>query len=120
MAEIGDGRSSGQTRFRIGEQIRARRAQYGWSLRDLATRIHRQPSRISEIETGQANSSLDSLAVIAAAMRMRVVLVPEDRLEEALRMSQPEREARTTTSPKTAFDEFFVPSLSGEDDDADS
>jgi transcriptional regulator with XRE-family HTH domain len=52
----------------IGEQLRARRHELGWSLRDLADRLGVSPSLISQIERGRANPSVSTLYSIVQAL----------------------------------------------------
>ncbi|HEX5039396.1 MAG TPA: helix-turn-helix domain-containing protein [Candidatus Limnocylindria bacterium] len=52
----------------IGEQLRARRQEVGWSLRDLAERLGVSPSLISQIERGRANPSVSTLYSIVQAL----------------------------------------------------
>jgi len=52
----------------IGEQLRARRHELGWSLRELADRLGVSPSLISQIERGRANPSVSTLYSIVQAL----------------------------------------------------
>ena len=52
----------------IGDQLRARRHELGWSLRDLADRLGVSPSLISQIERGRANPSVSTLYSIVQAL----------------------------------------------------
>jgi transcriptional regulator with XRE-family HTH domain len=52
----------------IGEHLRARRHELGWSLRDLADRLGCSPSLISQIERGLANPSVSTLYSIVQAL----------------------------------------------------
>ena len=52
----------------IGEQLRARRHDLGWSLRDLADRLGVSPSLISQIERGRAKPSVSTLYSIVQAL----------------------------------------------------
>ena len=52
----------------IGEQLRARRHELGWSLRDLADRLGVSPSLISQIERGRAKPSVSTLYSIVQAL----------------------------------------------------
>ena len=60
-------RSSGQRREHppIGDRLRESRQERGWSLRDLAVRLGVSPSLISQIETGRARPSVNTLYAIA-------------------------------------------------------
>jgi transcriptional regulator with XRE-family HTH domain len=52
----------------IGEALRLRRHELGWSLRDLADRLGCSPSLISQIERGRANPSVSTLYSIVQAL----------------------------------------------------
>jgi transcriptional regulator with XRE-family HTH domain len=52
----------------IGEALRVRRHELGWSLRDLADRLGCSPSLISQIERGRANPSVATLYSIVQAL----------------------------------------------------
>lgn len=71
-------------RRRLGHQIAQLREQRGWTLRDLSRRIGRDPARMSEIESGRANPSVDNLTDLGAAMDVEIVFVPRSRLSEVL------------------------------------
>ena len=62
------GRATRQDYPEIGEQLRARRHELGWSLRDLADRLGVSPSLISQIERGRANPSVSTLYSIVQAL----------------------------------------------------
>ena len=99
-------------RMSLGRQLARRRQELGWTIRDLARRIGRQPSRVSETETGKANSSIDSLAEMASVMRMRIMLVPEEHVDGVLSIISPFASGAppypTTTPPPSVFDELFI------------
>lgn len=52
----------------IGEALRVRRQELGWSLRDLADQLGCSPSLISQIERGRANPSVSTLYAIVQAL----------------------------------------------------
>ena len=52
----------------IGERLRAERQAHGLSLRDLADRLGVSPSLISQIETGRARPSVNTLYAIATEL----------------------------------------------------
>jgi transcriptional regulator with XRE-family HTH domain len=62
------GRAARPDHPEIGEQLRARRHELGWSLRDLADRLGVSPSLISQIERGRANPSVSTLYSIVQAL----------------------------------------------------
>lgn len=100
-----------EQRAALGKQLAHRRQQLGWTVRDLASRIGRQPSRVSETETGKANSSIDSLAEMASVMRMRIMLVPEEAAEQVMTIINPQAKASMTgaqITPSSVFEEVFI------------
>jgi len=108
-----------EQKIALGRQLAVRRRQLGWTIRDLALRIGRQPSRVSETETGKANSTIDSLAEIASAMRMRIMLIPEGSVDQVLKLIDPQSFAAmgsTKTTPGSAFDDVFIPDPEETDD----
>jgi transcriptional regulator with XRE-family HTH domain len=52
----------------VRKRIRALRVAHGWSLEDLATRVHLSPSSLSRIENGQRRLALDQLVDLARAL----------------------------------------------------
>jgi transcriptional regulator with XRE-family HTH domain len=52
----------------IGDRLRAERVAHGLSLRELAERLNVSPSLISQIETGRARPSVNTLYAIAAEL----------------------------------------------------
>lgn len=106
-----------ETRIRIGSQLQARRSQIGWTIKDVARRVSRQPSRVSETETGKANSTIDSLAEIGETMGLSLVFVPSDRLTEVMAMLKPRSNPISPpTTSSNIFDEVFIPDPEDEDD----
>jgi transcriptional regulator with XRE-family HTH domain len=100
-----------EQRIALGQQLAHRRQQLGWTVRGLASRIGRQPSRVSETETGRANSSIDSLAEMASVMRMRIMLIPEEAAEQVMMIINPRTKGAmigAQTTPSSVFDEIFI------------
>ncbi len=58
---------------KIGERVRARRQELGSSLRDLARKTGLTASFLSQVETGQANTSINSLRRIAEALNTSIL-----------------------------------------------
>lgn len=109
-----------ETRIRIGAQLQARRSQLGWTIKDVARRVGRQPSRVSETETGKANSTIDAVAEMGATMGLSLVFVPSQRVAEVMAMLEPGSPTAVPlpVTPASVFDEVFIPDPEG-DDDAD-
>jgi transcriptional regulator with XRE-family HTH domain len=77
---------SKDTRERLGRQLATARRSRHWRLDDIARRTGRQPSRISEMETGKANSTIDMIADAGETLGLSLLFVPSHRLEEVLRV----------------------------------
>lgn len=63
-------RRNGGAHPRMGERLRLERRAHGLSLRDLAERLSVSPSLISQIETGRATPSVNTLYAIAAELEV--------------------------------------------------
>lgn len=63
-------RRNGGAHPRMGERLREQRQARGLSLRDLAERVDVSPSLISQIETGRARPSVNTLYAIAAELEV--------------------------------------------------
>jgi len=70
----------------IGERVRAERLARGLSLRELADRVGLSPSLISQIETGRARPSVQTLYALADELTISIdeLLFPNGRLDAAV------------------------------------
>jgi transcriptional regulator with XRE-family HTH domain len=108
-----------EERRRLGDQLARRRKELGWTVKDVALRTGRQPSRISEIETGRANSTLDALVRAGEVVGLRLLFVPDHRLGEIQALlGQPLPSPSRRSDMRTVFDEVFIPDPE-DDDEAD-
>jgi transcriptional regulator with XRE-family HTH domain len=106
-------------RQRIGAQLAARRKEFGWKVKDIAARTGRQPSRVSEMETGHANSTVDALVQIGEVMGLRLMFVPDDRLAAVLALlGQPVPTHPHATTSRNVFDDVFIPDPEDGDEEA--
>lgn len=106
-------------RQHIGAQLAARRKANNWTLKDVAVRTGRQSSRISEMETGKANSTLDALVQVGEVMGLRLLYVPDDRVAEVLALlGQSAPPPSWARPPHSVFEELFIPDPE-DDGDAD-
>lgn len=104
-------------RQRIGAQLAARRKERKWTVKDVAARTGRQPSRVSEMETGRANSTVDALVQVGEVMGLRLIFVPDDRMADVMALlGQSAPRPPHATVPRSVFDELFIPDPEGEDD----
>lgn len=104
-------------RQRVGAQLAARRKERKWTVKDVAARTGRQPSRVSEMETGKANSTLDALVQVGEVMSLRLLFVPDDKVAEVMALlGQNPPSPPMATFPRHVFDELFIPDPEDEDD----
>ena len=97
----------------VGWAIRAARRRRDWGQGDLAVRVGRPVSRISELETGLlrdriGRDRLSLLAEVCDALDLALVAVPREALArvEAVIETSPRR--GVSPSPVSVFDELFV------------
>jgi transcriptional regulator with XRE-family HTH domain len=94
----------------IGERIRARRQQLGSSLRELARKTDLTASFLSQVETGQANPSINSLRRIAEALNVSILFF----LQEGLKhdpVVRANRRPKITLSGSKVTDELLTPDM---------
>lgn len=99
-----------ETRKRLGQQLARARRGRNWQLSQVARRTGRPNSRISEMETGATNSTVDMLADAGEALGMSLVFIPDDRLDEVLKLiGEPQVQMPVPTGPApSVFDDAFV------------
>ena len=74
-------------RQRLGRQLADARKARAWTLVDVARRTGRDVGRVSEMENGKSNSTVNSLTDAGNVLGMKLVFVPADKLEDALALS---------------------------------
>lgn len=106
----------------LGSQLRALREERGWTQPDIASRVGRSATRISELERDLVNGRLgrDRLTLFAAmcdALGVVPILVPETRAG-SLRDLIAERNQRihSPEAPGSAFEDLFL-DLGNEDEE---
>lgn len=105
-------------RKRLGRQLAAGRRNRNLRLHDIARLTGRQAGRISEMETGKANSTIDTIADAGQALDMSLVFVPNDRLSEVLRIiGEPATPLAPVGELPSVFDKAFVDDSPEEDDE---
>lgn len=62
----------------LAEQLRARRYQLGISQEDLAAQVGLSQSQVSDMERGAVSPTLATLNLIAKALKVKLVAVPDD------------------------------------------
>lgn len=62
----------------LAEQLRARRYQLGISQEDLAAQVGLSQSQISDLERGAASPTLTTLDLLARALKLKLVAIPDD------------------------------------------
>jgi transcriptional regulator with XRE-family HTH domain len=106
-----------ETRERLGEQLAAARREREWRLRDLAYRTANTSARLSVVENGKANPTIDTLAQLGEAVGMSLVFVPKDKLAQAMAMSDPTQAGHVPVEVPSVYDELFIPDPLGEEED---
>lgn len=97
-------------KVRLGKQLAGARHQRRWTLHDVARRTARQLSRISELETGKGNGTIDSFASAGEALGLSLIYVPETKLADVLKLiGKPEAEAPVPNQTPSVYDEVFIP-----------
>jgi transcriptional regulator with XRE-family HTH domain len=105
------------TKKRLGQQVSSSRHEHRWTLDDLGRRCGRPAPRISDIETGKANSTLQSLSEIGAALDLELIFVPRQKLNEVLALSTgTDVTKRAYQNVNSVFDELFIPDSSDDED----
>ena len=105
-------------RVRLGAQLSAARLGKSWTLEQVAHRTGLAGPRLSEMETGKANSTIDTHEVVGRVLNLHLLFIPDNRLREVLdllNISGPSPASKTHTVP-SIFDEVFIDE--GEDEDA--
>ena len=106
-----------ETRKRLGRQLAVARRGKHWRLDEIARRTGRQPARISEMETGKANSTIDMIADAGETLGMSLVFVPDDRLKEVLGLiGEPVSLPAPTRDLPSVFEKAFVDDSLDEDE----
>jgi transcriptional regulator with XRE-family HTH domain len=98
------------TRVRLGDQLAKARRRKQWTQRDLARRSTQPASRLSLIESGKANTTIDTIAEIGEAVGLSLVFVPKERLADVLTfIGQPEPKTPLPTEVGSAYEDVFIP-----------
>ena len=105
-----------RARTRLGSQLAAARREKSWTLEQVARRSGRAGPRLSEMETGKANSTIDTLEMVGRVLNLQLMFVPDSRMREVLALVN----GRNPSAPKafalpSIFDEVFIDE--GEDED---
>jgi transcriptional regulator with XRE-family HTH domain len=101
--------------------LREAREAKGLTQSDLARRLGRVQSRVSEVEAGEADPRLSTAASMAEALGQQLVLVPKDRVKEVQQLlGRQAASVQTASAVPSVFDEVFVPDPPDEDDETPS
>jgi transcriptional regulator with XRE-family HTH domain len=93
----------------IGRQVSSFRRKRGLRIHDLAQRTGKNPARISELENGKSNSTVDFLNEIGAALGLTLMFVPNDRLADVQAIiGIRDRQIAPAYDLPTVFDEVFI------------
>jgi transcriptional regulator with XRE-family HTH domain len=105
------------TRRRLGDQIARERRKRDWRLNDVAYRSANTPARLSIIERGKANATIDTLAQLGEVVGMSLVFVPTDKLAQAMGLSETSpTEAHVAKETPSVYDELFIPDPSEDEE----
>lgn len=105
-------------RQRLGRQLAAARKARAWNLADVARRTGRDAGRVSEMENGKSNSTVDSLTDAGNVLGMKLVFVPADKLEDALSLSGHKVAKRETpAATPSVLQEVFLDDSEPDDGD---
>ncbi|MCK1326453.1 helix-turn-helix transcriptional regulator [Bradyrhizobium sp. 156] len=88
----------------------------GWTLSDLGQRTANAASRLSGIENGKFNATVDALAQAGDAAGLTLTFVPTERLEEVMALiDKPSVPTAYPTTVRSLHDEVFIPDPSEEE-----
>jgi transcriptional regulator with XRE-family HTH domain len=94
----------------LGARIRALRIEKGWTQDVFANLCHLRPSRMGEIERGEANITLSNLLIIASTLETTVSAIFQD-LEDEQQIPDPKttggRRKHPPENPKVKGRHFF-------------
>jgi transcriptional regulator with XRE-family HTH domain len=108
-----------ETRERLGTQLAAARRDKGWTLMDLGQRTANAASRLSGIENGKFNATVDALAQVGEAAGLTLTFVPTEKLEEVMALIGQRSDATAyPTAVRSLHDEVFIPDPSEEEERA--
>jgi transcriptional regulator with XRE-family HTH domain len=108
-----------ETRARLGAQLAAARRYKGWTLMDLGQRTANAASRLSGIENGKFNATVDALAQVGEAAGLTLTFVPTEKLEEVMALIGQRSDATAyPTAVRSLHDEVFIPDPSEEEERA--
>lgn len=95
---------------RLGKQLEEARRRHSWTQKDVAQRVAAPASRLSLIEQGKANPTIQTLTEIGEALGLSVILVPTAMLPSVERLiGQPVKPAPLPTEVSSVYDDVFIP-----------
>jgi HTH-type transcriptional regulator/antitoxin HipB len=98
------------------QMLREVREAKGLTQSDLARRLGRVQSRISEVEAGEADPRLSTATFMAEALGQQLMVIPKERIKEVEQLLGREATAvQTASTVPSVFDEVFVPDPPDED-----
>jgi transcriptional regulator with XRE-family HTH domain len=107
-----------ETRKRLGKQLAEARRRRGWTQNDVARRSTRQPGRLSEIENGKANTTINTLAEAGEAVGLSLVFIPQERFADVMTfIGQPEPKTPLPTEVGSVYEEVFIPDPSEDEEE---
>jgi transcriptional regulator with XRE-family HTH domain len=106
-----------EERARLGHQLADARRRRGWTQHDLARRATSPQSRLSLIEAGRANATINTLAAIGDAVGLSLVFVPKNRMADVLKLigrSDPINPLPTEVG--SVYEDVFIPDPSNDEE----
>ena len=108
------------TKIRLGRQLAEERRRRRWTQGDLARRSTQPASRLSLIESGKANTTIDTIAEAGEAVGLSLVFVPKERLSDVLTfVGQPEPKVPLPTVVSSVYEDVFVSDPSEEEQESE-
>ncbi|GLR92257.1 helix-turn-helix domain-containing protein [Bradyrhizobium iriomotense] len=104
------------TRERLGSQLATARRRKGWTLNDLGYRTANAASRLSNIEHGKLNATIDALAQAGEAAGLTLTFVPAEKLEAVMALVDGPPAETAFPAVRSAHEELFIPDPSDEEE----
>jgi transcriptional regulator with XRE-family HTH domain len=105
------------TRERLGAQLTSARRSKGWTLNDLGHRTANAASRLSSIENGKLNATVDALAQAGEAAGLALTFVPVEKLGAVMALiGEAQPETAYPEQVQSAHEEVFIPDPSEEEE----
>jgi len=106
-----------EAKTQLGKQLAEERRRRHWTQGDLARRSTQPASRLSLIESGKANTTIDTLAAIGDAVGLSLVFVPKDRLGDVSKLvGRSDSIKPLPTEVGSVYEDVFIPDPSDDEE----